>query len=395
MSRSQMKRRSTLLGMNDLSSSSSHTTATSTSASTTPSSTPNRSTTRRKVISNNVRTGKEEEGIAPAIPSKTSGISRATSGISMKNYDTINPTSMANGGNTSRINFNLDSNTKVLDEHLSVQQFAYLPDSKLIFTCSHWDHSCRVTAVETGNLIQSVRQHRDVITCLVIGKDFGQRWLITGSRDCTLMVWDINTERENGMPISTHPIHILYGHDDAVNCVDINPEMDLVVSGSDDGTVILHNLRDGAYIRSIIDMGKSYTINRNIPLPTLPTHDQNNPNQSIIESTTTPVNSPRLIRQQSSSTTSVSSNSTTINTSNTTPRNKITWLGISKDAYIVTYSEDDQLLCTFSLNGHLIASRNVPEALYALMLSEDGKVLISGGSSCLIVFRWVSYIVYM
>jgi len=145
---------------------------------------------------------------------------------------------------SARTTFNVGSSFRVRDQHISAQQFAYLPESKLIFTCGHWDHSCRVTAVESGHLIQTLRQHRDVITCLAVAKDFGQRWLITGSRDCTLMVWEITADKEGAMPLSSHPLHILYGHDDAVTCVDINPEMNLVFSGYYDGAISLHNLRD-------------------------------------------------------------------------------------------------------------------------------------------------------
>jgi WD40 repeat protein len=138
----------------------------------------------------------------------------------------------------------------VRDEHLSAQQFALLPESKLLFSCGHWDHSFRVTHVESGRLLQSVCKHSDVSTCLALASDFGQTWLVTGSRDCTLMVWEVTADKDT--PFGPQPIHILYGHDDAVTCVAIDVEMDVVVSGSDDGTIIVHNLRDGAYVRSII-----------------------------------------------------------------------------------------------------------------------------------------------
>lgn len=270
-----------------------------------------------------------------------------------------------------RTTFNVGSSFRVVDQHISAQQFAYLPESKLIFTCGHWDHSCRVTAVESGHLIQSLRQHRDVITCLAVAKDFGQRWLITGSRDCTLMVWEITADKEGAMPLSSHPLHILYGHDDAVTCVDINPEMDLVVSGSDDGTIILHNLRDGAYIRSIVDTSRTYlTVSR-----ALATGSQDDMMS---------VGSSKYSRAVSGGSTGGTSTAAV-----STQLGKISWLCVSKEAYIIAYSDDDKTLCTFSLNGHVIAVREVPESLYALMLSEDGKVLITGGSSCLVVFRWV------
>jgi WD40 repeat protein len=269
---------------------------------------------------------------------------------------------------------------RVMDEHLTAQQFAFLAESKLLFTCGHWDHTCRITHVETGNLVQSVRQHRDVITCLALAKDYGQRWLVTGSRDCTLMVWDVHTDKD--LPLKPQPQYILYGHDDTVTCVAINPELDIVVSGSDDGTVIIHNLRDGTYVRSITDQGKSYSSLARMTLTTSLEPVASGGDEAAGDLLDT---RGRRVSMRPSSTTSSTA-------SNATQQRKVSWVCISKEAYIITYSADDQILCSFSLNGLLISSRVVPETLHALMLSEDGKVLVTGGSACVVVFRWVSTI---
>ena len=347
-------------------------------------STPNR-TRARKVLKGMVPKAGDEEMLSntssPIMPVRQ--LTSKSSGTTRRQQEDESRLSKASNAapipaqDSARTTFNVGSSFRVLDQHISAQQFAYLPESKLIFTCGHWDHSCRVTAVESGHLIQSLRQHRDVITCLAVAKDFGQRWLITGSRDCTLMVWEITADKEGAMPLSSHPLHILYGHDDAVTCVDISPEMDLVVSGSDDGTIILHNLRDGAYIRSILDTSKTYhTVGR--ALATMSQDDMIS------------IGSSKYSRAVSGGSTGGTS-TTAAAASVSTQLGKISWLCVSKEAYIIAYSDDDKTLCTFSLNGHAIAVREVPESLYALMLSEDGKVLITGGSSCLVVFRWVTY----
>jgi WD40 repeat protein len=286
---------------------------------------------------------------------------------------------------TQRIAFN-SGTARVMDEHLTAQMFAFLADSKLLFTCGHWDHSCRITHAETGNLVQSVRQHRDVITCLALAKDFGQRWLVTGSRDCTLMVWDVNLERE--LPLNAQPQYILYGHDDSVSCVAVNPELDVVVSGSDDGTVIVHNLRDGTYVRSIVDMGRTYA-NFSKAMPGV---GEAGASDESVFSDLVDERGRRISMRPSSCAITMAGNNATTSTvgSASASVRRVTWVGLSKEAYIITYSADEQLLSTYSMNGVLIASRTVPEALYAFMLSEDGKVLLTGGSSCLVVFRWVS-----
>ena len=53
------------------------------------------------------------------------------------------------------------------------------------------------------------------------------------------------------------------------------------------------------------------------------------------------------------------------------------------------YSRDDCTLCTYTLNGVLIATKVIKERLGTLILSQDGNVLITGGDSCLVVLRWV------
>jgi WD40 repeat protein len=261
---------------------------------------------------------------------------------------------------------------RVQDEHITAQQFAFLPECRWLFTCGHWDHSCRITSVETGNLIQSMREHRDVITCLALAKDFGQKWLVTGSRDCTLMVWEVFTERE--VPLKSQPQYVLYGHDDSISCVAINVELDIVISGSEDGTVIIHNLRDGTYVRTIGENSRTYAaLSKALNSQITDGISDESSMSEFIDS-----NGRRMSLRPSS--TGYSQGQV----------KKISWLGLSKDSYIVTYCADEQMLCTYSLNGMLITSRAVPEAIYCFLISEDGKVLITGGSSCLVVFRWVS-----
>jgi WD40 repeat protein len=317
----------------------------------------------------------------PQSPALSSHRSYAPDRISTANPNSTSANTSANS--TQRTTFNSGGTAHVLDEHLSAQQFAFLPENKLLFTCGHWDHSCRITYAENGNLVQSVRQHRDVITCLALAKDFGQRWLVTGSRDCTLMVWDVNLERD--LPLKSQPQYILYGHDDAVTCVAVNPELDVVVSGSDDGTVIIHNLRDGTYVRSIVDNAKTYA-SLSKAMSSAVGEAGGIGAEEMQGAELVDERGRRRSMRPSSSALAAANGSGNAQAG----VRKVTWVGLSKDAYVITYSADEQILCTYSLNGLLIASRSVPEALYAFMLSEDGKVLLTGGSSCLVVFRWVS-----
>lgn len=438
-------------------------------------------------------------------------------------------------------------NAKVQDEHLSARNFAYLEEASLLFSCGHWDWSVRVTSADSGKLLQILTQHHDVVTCLAVAKDFGNRWLVTGSRDCTVIIWEISIDRNQLS--SVHPIRTLYGHDESVTCVAIHPELDIVVSGSEDGTWIMHNLRDGKYVRTvgnfdqatsnpwklvperastfpqtqISNQSTSFPFPQTSSVPPRPvsssestevaavahvdsglmtglkqsgsdgnmtermssvTRDDTastseastaiNPYQPMLPpppsggiiapiattprrptvlppsiigmespgdempgavgsgiflasldrpATTTPSLAPDAIlgaRTQhqhrgsinygsgvvgvpASATASSSaiggSSSPSGITGPAVPslRNqfwKVTWVGISKEGYVITYSAEQQRLTTFTINGVFIASKRVPECLYCFALSEDGAVLVTGGSACLVAFRWVSFVVY-
>ena len=55
----------------------------------------------------------------------------------------------------------------------------------------------------------------------------------------------------------------------------------------------------------------------------------------------------------------------------------------------MTYSKSDCSLCSYTLNGTFLARVLTGEPLYALTLSEDGLVLLTGGENCVVVLRWV------
>jgi WD40 repeat protein len=234
---------------------------------------------------------------------------------------------------------------QTLDEHVSSQLFAIHPTHKILFSCGHWDNTFKATAFESGRLLQSVSAHKDVVTCISLTVEVGKSWLVTGSRDCTLMIWEVlprDLPLGNGTPIRT-----LYGHDDAVTSVSVNLELDVVVSGSNDGTIILHTLREGSYVRTIL-VGTPY---RNLSDSALP-DTQSHPSSSVL-------------------------------------RSRIHWVCVTNEGYIVVYLNEEHLLYSYTINGRLLATKDTKERLYAFLPSEDGQVLITGGDNCLVVFRWV------
>ncbi len=74
-------------------------------------------------------------------------------------------------------------------------------------------------------------EQNSLITSLVITPD--NKYLITGSRDKTIRIWDISSGKE---------IRILRGHNDEINSLVLSPDGKLLASASTDQTVRLWNL---------------------------------------------------------------------------------------------------------------------------------------------------------
>ncbi|XP_076158955.1 neurobeachin-like protein 1 [Alosa pseudoharengus] len=132
---------------------------------------------------------------------------------------------------------------------VTTRLFVVSHDGKLLFSGGHWDNSLRVTSLVKGKTTSQHIRHMDIVTCL--GTDHCGIHLISGSRDTTCMVWQV--QQQGGAPVGLYPkpVQVLYGHTDEVVSVSISTELDMAVSGSRDGTVIIHTVRRGQYMRSL------------------------------------------------------------------------------------------------------------------------------------------------
>lgn len=151
--------------------------------------------------------------------------------------------------------------------NLHSQLFAVSLDGRHIYAGGIWDASLKVFSVSRGKNVASITRHlgkfslrltslfrifntisiSDVITCIAL--DNCGSYLVTGSKDCTCIVWSLITTGVSNPPtnssaisslgqinttnsLTPRPINTLYGHDDTISCVSIMTELDLVVSGS-------------------------------------------------------------------------------------------------------------------------------------------------------------------
>ncbi|XP_059585234.1 neurobeachin-like protein 2 isoform X1 [Alligator mississippiensis] len=132
---------------------------------------------------------------------------------------------------------------------LSSKTLSISHDGKLLFSGGHWDNSLQVTSLSKGKVIGHITRHIDVVTCLAL--DLCGIYLISGSRDTTCMVWQVLQQGGFSCGLASKPVQVLYGHDNEVTCVTISTELDMAVSGSKDGTIIIHTIRRGLFMRSI------------------------------------------------------------------------------------------------------------------------------------------------
>ncbi|MED6109928.1 hypothetical protein PIB30_038190 [Stylosanthes scabra] len=161
--------------------------------------------------------------------------------------------------------------------------------------------------------------------------------LATGSYDTTVMVWEVfrgkatekrirnnqpEMPRKNYVIVET-PCHILCGHDDIITCLHVSHELDIVISGSKDGTCIFHTLQEGRYVRSL-------------------RHPSGSPISKLV---------------------------------------------VSQRGHIVIYADDDLSLHLYSINGKHLAATESNGRLNAIQLSRCGEFLVGAGDQGQIVVR--------
>ncbi|KAH9329817.1 hypothetical protein KI387_001925, partial [Taxus chinensis] len=223
---------------------------------------------------------------------------------------------------------------------LGTQYFATLQvrSSSFILSCGHWENSFRVISLNDGRTVQSIRQHKELVTCVSVATDGSI--VVTGSHDTTVMVWEVipstrtvnkkvrdahsaqNRTRKDHI-LSDKPCHILCGHDDVVTCVAVSIELDLVVSGSKDSTCILHTLWEGRYVRSI-----------------------HHPNGSALSK-----------------------------------------MLVSQHGRLVLYSNDDLNFLLYSINGKLLAASESNGRVNCMNLSSCGEFLVCSGDKGQVILR--------
>ncbi|XP_041374666.1 neurobeachin-like protein 1 [Gigantopelta aegis] len=164
---------------------------------------------------------------------------------SISNYYTFEKDpSMLNSKTRKRVGGPFAPDLKVEPKLFMVSQ-----DAKLLFSVGYWDNSFQVYHLGKGKRINHIVRHIDIVTCLSL--DYCGNQLITGSRDTTCIIWQIQQQGGYSHNVNNEPLQVLYGHNAEVTAVHISVELDMAVSCSQDGLVIQHTVRKGHYVRTL------------------------------------------------------------------------------------------------------------------------------------------------
>lgn len=223
---------------------------------------------------------------------------------------------------------------ELLDQSHTIDSKTFLvaADNSYIFVCGFWDRSFRIYNTEDGSLHQTVFGHCDIVTLLCRSETYigGDCYIISGSRDGTLMLWYWNGRKHQIIGDSPRlddnpsPRAFLTGHNGAISAASICAELGLIASASNStdntGEILLHTIT-GSLLRKL-------RIGSDIPLSL----------NAIVEH-----------------------------------------LDFSNEGFVVSCYSDGTFI-SWSINGKIIShNRVIDDKINAIAMSNDGQYLAFGG----------------
>jgi WD40 repeat protein len=137
--------------------------------------------------------------------------------------------------------------------------------SHIMMSCGYFDDSIKIHTLDSLQLKCSLHGcHRGKINCLEVGGE-GET-LVTGGDDATCRLWIIDHDalalaitdgfvksslsQDRSERNKCYHVHTLLGHETPVSCVAICTKLDVVLSGALGGSICIHKVRSGKFIRS-------------------------------------------------------------------------------------------------------------------------------------------------
>ena len=60
------------------------------------------------------------------------------------------------------------------DARVTTDSFALSTDGKVLLSCGHWDTTFKISRTDTGAELESVGQHKDIVTCICLGESLSR-----------------------------------------------------------------------------------------------------------------------------------------------------------------------------------------------------------------------------
>ena len=129
---------------------------------------------------------------------------------------------------------------------------------KLLFFGGCWDNQlkyCWLDGSTTRPLngpfnMPGIVMFCNVVTCMSFAED--GLTLGVGSLDCTCQIWQVSVaDRSSADRCTMQPLHVLIGHNGGITGIRLSIKLDIVVSSSVDGLLVIHTLTNGQLLRSI------------------------------------------------------------------------------------------------------------------------------------------------
>lgn len=163
----------------------------------------------------------------------------------------------------------------------------------ILLSCGYFDDCVKIHSLESLQLQCNLRGcHRGGINCLEVGGD-GET-LVTGGDDATCRIWIVDHDtlalaitdgfvksslsQERSDETKCFHVHTLLGHITPVCCVAVCIKLDIVVSGSQGGSICIHKVRSGKFIRAFHfdaiskELQESSGVGNGIPVKKLSIH---------------------------------------------------------------------------------------------------------------------------
>lgn len=142
---------------------------------------------------------------------------------------------------------------QTLTEHEGpVFSVAFSRDGSLLVSASA-DQTARVWRLEDGSCVAILRGHKAEVRKACFGSRRTAAFVVTGSSDGTALLWQLPKLR--GTTLQLTPLHACKAHSAGINDIAIGENGETLCTVSNDKSLKLWTLRDGAFARSLTGGG--------------------------------------------------------------------------------------------------------------------------------------------